>query len=142
MAHPEDLVRRALELTDSQDWPAREALFTADSVMSTPQGVARGPAAMTAYSKPLVGAFSHAVHRIDLIVVDGDAVAVEGAWIATHTGPLVTPDGEVPPTGRTISLPFAATLRLSGGRIASLHLYYDQLAFLGQLGLLPHPQAA
>jgi ketosteroid isomerase-like protein len=29
-----------------------------------------------------------------------------------------------------------------GGRIVSHNIYYDQMAFLGQLGLLPPPAAA
>ena len=32
--------------------------------------------------------------------------------------------------------------RTDGGRITSYHVYFDQLAFLGQLGLLPEPAAA
>jgi hypothetical protein len=67
-------------------------------------------------------------------------VVLEGAWIATHTGPLLTPGGEVPPTGRTINLPFAATMRVDGEHVASMHVYFDQLAFLDQLGLVPKPK--
>ena len=142
MTRPEELAQRLLELTDRQDWPAREALLSPDCDVLTPSGALRGPAETTAYSKPLVGAFSDARHAIDLLAVAGDTVVVEGAWIGTHTGPLVTPDGEVPATGRTIHLPFAATMRTSGEHVTSMHVYFDQLSFLAQLGLAPQPQAA
>ncbi len=142
MAHPETLARQMLELTDLQDWPAREAILTPDCVVTTPQGILRGPGETTAFSKPFVGAFSDARHSIDLVVSSGDDVVVEGVWVGTHTEPLVTPDGEVPATGKTINLPYVATLRASGDRIASLRLYFDQLTFMAQLGLLPQPQAA
>ncbi len=34
----------------------------------------------------------------------GDLVVAEVRWRGTHTGPLATPDGEVPATGRSIDL--------------------------------------
>ncbi len=140
MASPEELARRMLELTDRQDWAAREALLAPDCDVVTPAGPLCGRAATTAYSKRLVSASSEGYHRIDLVVSTGDVVAGEGAWIATYTGPLVTPGGEVPATGRTINLPFAATMRVAGDHVASMHVYFDQLSFLGQLGLLPSPR--
>jgi predicted ester cyclase len=142
MARPEELARRMLELTDRQDWSGREALLAPDCDVLTPAGALRGRAATTAYSKPLVEAFSDARHRIDLVVAAGDVAAVEGAWIGTHTGPLVTPDGEIPPTGRSLVLPFAATMRVQGDHVTSMHVYFDQLAFMAQLGLVPGNQAA
>jgi predicted ester cyclase len=142
MARPAELARRMLELTDRQDWAGREALLAPDCDVLTPTGALRGPAATTAYSKPLVAAFTDAYHRVDLVVASGEAVAVEGAWLGTHTGPLLTPDGEVPPTGRSIELPFAATLRVSGDVVMSMHVYFDQLSLMAQLGLVPQAQAA
>lgn len=142
MAHPEALARRALDLTDRQDWAAREALLTADCEFVTPSGAMHGPAAMTAYSEAFLGAFPGARHQADRIACEGDVAVVEGVWVGTHEGTLVTPDGEVPATGRTIRLPFVMILVASGDLVASLHVYFDQLSFLGQLGLLPQPQAA
>ena len=142
MNRPEELAMRVLELTDQEDWTGREALLTPDFDFVAPNGSARGPAATTAYSRPFVGAFPGAHHEVDLVVAHGDVAAVEGRWIATHSGPLPTPDGEIPATGRTITLPFTATLRVRGAQLASLHLYFDQLGFLAQLGLVPQSEAA
>jgi hypothetical protein len=33
-------------------------------------------------------------------------------------------------------------VRIRDGLLASWHTYYDQMAFLGQLGLLPEPAAS
>ncbi len=106
-----------------------------------PTGPLRGRVATTTYSEPLLCAFSDARHRIDMVAAAGDVV-VEGAWTGTHTGPLATPDGEVPPRGTSVNLPFATTMRASGDHVASLHIYFDQLAFMAQLGLLPQPRTA
>jgi ketosteroid isomerase-like protein len=75
--------------------------------------------------------------------VEGDTrIAIEGSFTGTHTGPLATPQGDVPPTGRAIDLPYADFLEIRAGRIVAHHTYYDQLAFLGMLGLLPAPTPA
>jgi hypothetical protein len=49
------------------------------------------------------------------------------------------PDGEVPPTGRNVSFRFAmaATRDPNGQQARSVNLYFDNLEFLGQLGVLP-----
>jgi predicted ester cyclase len=72
-----------------------------------------------------------------------DAAATEVLFTGTHTGPLVTPDGSIPPTGRRVTLRSASILRIKDGLIASEHVYSDQLELMTQLGLTPSaPDAA
>jgi predicted ester cyclase len=66
-----------------------------------------------------------------------DAAAVELVFMGTHTGPLATPNGVIPPTGRRVTLQSASILRFKEGLIASEHAYPDQLDFMTQLGLMP-----
>ncbi len=66
----------------------------------------------------------------------GDTVVVEGRFVATHTGPLATEDGDVEATGANVDLRFADVSRVRDGMIVSYHTYYDQLGFLSQLGLM------
>lgn len=73
---------------------------------------------------------------IEQLVESGEAVAVEGSFIGTHTGPLATDDGDVAPTGATVDLRFADLSRVRDGKIVSYHTYYDQLGLLTQLGLM------
>jgi ketosteroid isomerase-like protein len=141
MSDPQELAIKALELTDRQDWAGREALMTPDCEWSMPSAVLRGPEAATAFSRPFVGAFPDSKHTIDLIAGDGDVVVVEGTWVGTHLGPLPTPTGDIPATGQAVRLPFGMIARVRHGLIASMHVYYDQLGFLAQLGLVPQPQA-
>jgi hypothetical protein len=51
---------------------------------------------------------------------------------------------EIPPTGKPVSFRFAmAVERRPGAEVASaVDIYFDQLDFLGQLGLIPAPAAA
>jgi predicted ester cyclase len=93
-----------------------------------------------------LGAFRTAMPdaRIEgrIFVEQGDVVAVEGTYSGTHTGPLASPQGTIPPTGKRMVLPFVDLFRVRNGKIAEHRVYYDQMAFLGQLGLLPAPAAA
>jgi ketosteroid isomerase-like protein len=89
-------------------------------------------------------AFGSYRHEITSIENAGSAVFAEGTWTGIHDGPLLAPDGEVPPTGRTASFRWAIALEIdeSAGVARSVRLYYDQLEFLAQLGLVPEPAAA
>ena len=69
----------------------------------------------------------------------GDTIVVEGVYSGTHTGPLWTPNGEVPPTGRHFEFPFCDILQARGGKVVSHRVYFDQVVFLAQLGLIPAP---
>ena len=79
--------------------------------------------------------------HVDL-VVGPLGIVVEGRYTGTNTGPLATPAGEVPATGRSMVLPFADVFRITDGRIAEHRIYYDGLGLLAQLGLLPEPTSA
>lgn len=70
-------------------------------------------------------------------------VVNECVYRATHTAPLPLPDGnEVPPTGKRIEVPFCEVWRFEGDKVRSLHSYSDNMTVMGQLGLMPAPEAA
>jgi hypothetical protein len=70
-------------------------------------------------------------------------VALRVRLTGTHSGTLPTPDGEVPATGRRVDLEAAGLGTLAGeGRVREWRWYYDRLAFLEQLGLVPQPAVA
>jgi steroid delta-isomerase-like uncharacterized protein len=75
----------------------------------------------------------HGIHILDDIAVE------EGTFTGTHDGTLHTPTGDVPATGRPVSLAYIQVLRFRDGEHASFNLMFDRLAMLEQLGLLPAP---
>lgn len=83
------------------------------------------------------GAFSDGRLTVGSYVVDGDNASVEGTFDGVHDGVLQSPSGPVEPTGRPVSFRWSATYRIDGSELMSEHLYFDQLDFLGQLGVLP-----
>ena len=66
-----------------------------------------------------------------------DQVVVEFVGRGTNTGPLHLPTGSIPATGRQAELRFCDTLQVSGGKFTSVHVYYNIMTMLQQLGLIP-----
>lgn len=75
--------------------------------------------------------------EISLVVADGGSAAQEARFLGTHTGTLRSAAGDIPPTGRSVDIPFLALLSVAEGRITSFRAYFDEVDMLTQLGLLP-----
>ena len=80
-------------------------------------------------------AFSDGRLSLTTVVTDGARAAVEGRFDGTHDGPLASPGGDVPPTGKTVHFRWAAVYETQGTSLLSEHLFFDQADFLSQLGL-------
>jgi predicted ester cyclase len=81
-------------------------------------------------------AFPDAHNEIDRSIESGPVTAAEGRLTGTHTGTLRTPQGDVPPTGRSVEVPWMAMYEVAGEELVSEHLYFDPNEFLSQLGLV------
>jgi predicted ester cyclase len=91
---------------------------------------------------PFRTAFPDGGHTVHAVLASAPTVAVEGVWAGTHTGTFTTPQGDLAATGRRIEVPTASLATVDGDRLASVHIYTDQLAFMGQLGLTPAATSA
>jgi steroid delta-isomerase-like uncharacterized protein len=69
----------------------------------------------------------------------GDTLVVEGVYRGTHTGPLISPQGEIPATGNTVATPFATVFEVRDGRLSAHRAYWDSGTFMAQLGIGPTP---
>jgi len=63
-----------------------------------------------------------------------DKIVVKGSATGTNTGPLRTPMGELPPTGKTIRFRLADIIQVVDGKITEEWIYYNQAPVLLQLG--------
>jgi steroid delta-isomerase-like uncharacterized protein len=64
----------------------------------------------------------------------GDQVVQEVTWSGTHTGPLATPDGEIPASGNHQTTPASIVLEYDGDQLKEWRHYFDMLTFLQQIG--------
>jgi ketosteroid isomerase-like protein len=141
-----ELFMEAMRRTDARDHEGFLAMQADDAVWEVPGAQLRGKQEMRGWLEPFWQGFTSSRHDLEHVYeVDADTVVAEGRWSGVHDGPLAMPDGtQVPPTGKSLSFRFAIAVRREpGAEVASrVDLYFDQLEFLGQLGLLPESAAA
>jgi hypothetical protein len=125
--------------TETKDFQAVAECYAHDAVAATPdQGEIRGGAAIANYLRQ----FSDAFPDIQYEHIDkheaGNVAVDEGYITGTHTAPLPMPSGEsIPPTGKRIRVRDCDVATVEGGLVTTHNFYFDQMEFLGQLGLLP-----
>jgi ketosteroid isomerase-like protein len=137
-----DLAKKSVALTDARDLAGLRGIMSPDVAFWEPAVTLKGVDAVAGYFANYATPFPVATTKIKRWA-EGDGTAILECEVSlTHTGTLRTPQGEIPPSGRTIVLPYCHVVRAEAGRITSLKLYYDQITFLTQLGLMPAPAGA
>ena len=110
--------------------------WAADAHMVAPGGAnPTGRDEVLGFLRVFHTAFSDGTLTAHTVIADGVRGAVEGEFNGTHDGPLASPAGEVPATGRVVSFRWAAIYEVDGSELRSEHLFFDQADFLAQLGL-------
>jgi predicted ester cyclase len=135
MPDAKDVIEKHIAAVNDRNWDAHP--FADDAEFIAPGGQASGRDDVISF----LGVFTEALPDLRLevrqLVTDGSAAAAEGTLSGTHDGVLHAPDGDVAPTGRPVELRWAAVYATDGDTLKSEHLFFDQMDFLGQLGLLP-----
>ena len=142
MSSIRDLAGQRAQLYNAGDVEGLANLYTEDATLVTPDGTFEGRAAIhEAMGRDKAAFPDHTLTR-GVIVEQGDTLADEWTVVGTHTGPLVMPDGtELPPTGKRIELKGMELVQHRDGKAAVHHMYYDNMALAGQLGLLAEAAA-
>ncbi len=138
MSSLRDLAEQGIQLYNAGDVEGLVNLYTEDATLVTPFGTAQGRAAIHETMSRDKAAFPDHTVTLDVIVEQGDTLADEWTFVGTHTGPLVMPDGtELPPTGKRVEFKGMELMQLRDGKAAVHHMYWDNMAVAGQLGVLP-----
>jgi ketosteroid isomerase-like protein len=143
----EQIVRRAYELAEKVDIKGWVESFTPDGTF-TDNSVGftyRGPDGPTGLGKTVevyAEAFPDMHRELYRLFSVGDVVIVELALQGTHKGPLPTPMGILPPTGKRMDAPCCDVFRLVDGKIQSFNCYPSGTVIFAQLGVLSNIEAA
>jgi steroid delta-isomerase-like uncharacterized protein len=70
------------------------------------------------------------------VVANGDQVVIEFTATGTHTGPLVTPAGEIPANGKAIKLDVIEVHVWQNGKLTKIVNYQDSASLLRQIGAI------
>lgn len=101
-----------------------------------------GPDGSRQYNASWATGFPDGRITIDNMFAAGDTVVVEFTGHGTHTGPLVSSMGEIPATGRSVTLKLCDVVEFRDGKVASQRTYFDSGSLMAQLGLISSEQAA
>ena len=113
-------------------------LYAEDAVQSMPDGTFEGRSAIRNRLAQELDAFPDVDHTVRSFVEQGDSFSDEWTFAGTHTGSLVLPDGrELAPTGLRVEVRGMEFCQVRDGRLIVDTLYYDNMAVLSQLGLVP-----
>jgi predicted ester cyclase len=84
-----------------------------------------------------------AKYIVESFVEHGDTFADEWTFVGTQTGRFHLADGtELPPTGKRLEIKGMELVELRAGEIVVDNLYYDTMAIVAQMGLLPEGATA
>jgi steroid delta-isomerase-like uncharacterized protein len=111
------------------------APYAEDAEISDPNGKYKGKAQILQSFNVWKTAFPKATGEVTNQIAMGDQVTSEIVFKSTHTGPLVSPTGTIPPTNKPIELKVMQVTSFRNGLIQRERSYYDQGDFLRQLGV-------
>jgi predicted ester cyclase len=72
--------------------------------------------------------------KFEDFLIKGDKIAIIWTWTATHSGPMVKPSGEIPPTGNKVKMSGVAVCRLVKGKVVEFWQYTNTLDLFSALG--------
>ena len=145
--HNEQIMRRAYAVAERvhiKGWVDRftpDGTFTDMSIGVTYQGP-EGPNGLGQTVAVFAKAFPDMHRELYRFFSMGDVVVVELALQGTHQGPLPTPMGTLPATGKRMDAPCCDVFRIVNGKIQSFHCYPSGTVIFAQLGVLSNIEAA
>jgi steroid delta-isomerase-like uncharacterized protein len=143
MSANSDLLDYYVERYNAGDLDACMELYTEDAVQRMHDGIFEGLDAIRNRLARDLDAFADAKYVVESFVEDGDKFADEWTFTGTNTGPFRLPDdSEVPATGKPVEIKGMELVKVRDGKIVVDNLYYDFMAAVAQLGLVPEGAAA
>lgn len=136
----EDLAKKWTDAFNKHDARAVAANYAQDSVAYDPfyPEPLKGRAAIEKDAADFFRAFPDIHFEVINLFDKGDRAAGEVKMTGTNSGPLATPMGEVPATGKRIDLRGALVGRINAENlIVEERRYYDTGTMMKQLGLAP-----
>ena len=130
---------KLLKTIKSHDAAAMSRIYAEDAMMTMPgePEPVRGRKAIEENMAGWFRAFPTVKMEFSTVLISENYIVIEWVWQGPHTGPLASPEGDIPATGRDASLKGVMLLRVSPeGLIEEDRTYYDTADLMKQLGLM------
>jgi len=134
-AEAQAFVRRLKdEVINQKDPEAASRFFASDfSTLNPIPGRAPGLPGLKVALREFFDAFPDIHETVHEVVAEGDSICLASSIRATHAGTFIG----VPATGRRVEFNVFEIYHLKGGKVASAWVFFDGLAYLGQVGAPP-----
>lgn len=130
--------RTGVDAFNAGDAEAVAEIYTEDAVLHDPQAPEpiRGRDAIRASYEQMMRTFPDAQVTMLNVHAQGDLIMYEFRFTGTNDGPITTPAGDVPATGREVEMRMAVFSDVDEeGRFRDTRRYYDTAELMRQLGL-------
>ena len=137
MADNAALARSLYEAFNNRDFELAARTIAPDGII-TIVGTGQtftGPDGARQFNAMWATAFPDAMVTIERVIAQGDYAVVEFTGRGTHTGPLATPAGDIPATGRSVTLQFVDVYEFVNGKAKAQRSYVDGASLMAQLGI-------
>jgi steroid delta-isomerase-like uncharacterized protein len=131
-----NLARKQIGAFNAGNWEEMRAMLASDSrydELGTQRKI-EGPDKIVELFKGWKTAFPDAAGTVTSAFASGSKAALEVTWKGTHTGPLETPEGTIPASGKRQETSAAVFLTFEGDKIKESHHYFDSMTLLKQIG--------
>jgi steroid delta-isomerase-like uncharacterized protein len=130
------IAREQIDAFNKSDWEQLQAGLASDSLyneLGTERKI-EGPEKIVETFKAWKTAFPDAIGTVTSAVADGKTAVLEVTWKGTHTGPLATPTGPIPASGKGQVTPAAFFFTFEGDKIKESRHYFDSMTLFKQIG--------
>jgi predicted ester cyclase len=134
MNDSKNVVDRVWKIVEAKQLDRLGEVIDGDCHFKMPGMEVRGVAPLQQLLGAYLAGFPDLRHVEQHAVASGDTVAIELQVSGTHTGPMPTPQGIVPPTGKRVVWESCDYVRVRDGKIVSWHVYHDPTPFYAALG--------
>ena len=124
---------------NASDWPHFQVPLAPNVVYEEPttQRRTEGADAYVQLVQSWKQAFPDAKGTIRNVVQSGNTVVQEITWTGTHTGPLLTPSGMLPASGKSIGVQAVVWYTFQSDTVQEVHHHLDVMSMLQQIGARP-----
>ena len=144
MADNADLARRLHEAWNERSFDEMAEASAPDAKITIVGSgdTFEGAEGSRAYNTMWADGFPDGKVTVDRVIASGDYVVVEFTGRGTHTGTLVTSMGEIPATGRSLTLQLCDVMEFKDGKVQSQTTYFDSGSMMAQLGITAEQMAS
>lgn len=138
MADGAALAVSVIEAFNANDWDKMQSLVAANHVYHElgTQRTMNGWDELLAGMKAWKEAMPDVKGTVTSATAAGNTEVLEISWEGTHTGPLQTPAGTIPASGKRQKTPAAWVAEVDGGKVKETRHYFDVVTLLQQIGAM------